>query len=142
MTDEENLIILADDDENHRFLFERAFLKVADQQELLVFSDGFYLMEYLRDIRNPLPRLIFIDIHMPLKNGLECLKEIREDERCKRIPVIVCTTSHDISDERQAILYQADMFIRKTGDPEELRYIIGRVLRMEWIEKLLRPHDY
>lgn len=136
---EESLIILAEDDENHRYLFERAFSKVAEGERLLVFRDGESLMEYLQNELNPLPRVIFVDIHMPDMSGLDCLKEIREDVRLARLPVIIHSTSHDISDERMALLYRANLYLRKTGDPEELRYIISRVLQMEWLENILRP---
>lgn len=136
---EESLVILTEDDDNHRYLFERAFGKAAHGERLLNFSDGESLMEYLHEDYNPLPGVIFLDIHMPGISGLECLKQIREEERLAKIPVVMLSTSHDLADERQALLYKANLYIRKSGDPEELKYIIGKVLRMEWVENILRP---
>jgi CheY-like chemotaxis protein len=136
---EEDLIILAEDDDNHKYLFERAFSKVAGGERLLIFREGESLMDYLQNELNPLPRVVFLDIHMPGISGLDCLKEIRENDRLVDLPVVIHSTSNDNADERQALLYKANFYLRKSGDPEELRYIIGKVLQMDWSEKILRP---
>jgi len=50
-------------------------------------------MKLLNKEDNSLPHLIFLDINLPLKNGFECLKEIKEDDRLKNIAVVILSTS-------------------------------------------------
>ena len=135
----DDLVLLAEDDIGHRYLFEHAFSKVAGERRLLVCNTGEEMMEYLNDPSNPMPRIIFLDINLPGMSGLDCLKSIRETPWLAAIPVVIHSTSNDIADERRALLYRANLFIRKTGDQDELKYILSKVLKMEWIENILRP---
>src|SRR5690606_2215217 len=70
--------------------------------------DGEELMDYLHcqgkyeNCENaPRPGLILLDLNMPKKDGREALKEIKEDENLRHIPIIILTTSKD---ERDIVL--------------------------------------
>lgn len=84
-------IFLADDDEDDIFLFEEALRQVSVTTELVVASNGMELMNLLAE--KPKPDLIFLDMNMPVKNGLECLEEIRVAEPLANIPVVILSTS-------------------------------------------------
>ncbi len=135
----EDLVLLADDDAGQRYLFERAFSRVAEGERLLSFSNGIDLMDYLEDPSSELPKIIFLDIDMPGLDGIECLRRIRENRWLSHIAIVIHSTSISVHDERRALLFRANLWIRKTGDPEELRYMIARILKMEWTENILRP---
>ena len=85
-------ILLADDDADDRMLFEEALKEVADKSELMTAKDGEHLMQLLQTHKNG-PDVIFLDLNMPLKNGFECLKQIKESNKYKNIPVVVYSTS-------------------------------------------------
>lgn len=91
-------ILLADDDPDDRLLVREAFeenhlLNVVDTVE-----DGEELMDYLyrrgkfTEIAAR-PSLILLDLNMPRKSGLEALREIKEDPKLRRLPVVILTTS-------------------------------------------------
>ena len=68
---------------------------VKDGQEALdyLFREGKYA-----DRADTMPRLVLLDLKMPRVDGLEVLKIIKADERTRRIPVVVMTSSHEDSD--------------------------------------------
>ena len=72
-------IILADDDEDDRMLFTDAFDELKISTKVQTFKDGAELMSYLNSDEAVLPEILFLDLNMPKKNGIECLKEIKSN---------------------------------------------------------------
>lgn len=71
-----------------------AHLKDGEEAIDYVFARGKYSSRKIEDT----PRVILLDLKMPKVNGLEVLKAIKSDDRTKRIPVIVMTSSKEDSD--------------------------------------------
>ncbi len=94
-------ILLADDDADDRFFFQKALKEVRLQTELSMVSDGEQLMSFLEKNVDHLPSVIFLDINMPRKTGKECLAEIKNDSRFSSVPVVIYSTSlsEDVADE-------------------------------------------
>jgi CheY-like chemotaxis protein len=80
-------ILLADDNKQENYLFKRALSNLSVEVHLKVVTDGMALMDHLTT--NPLPDILFIDLNMPRKGGLECLSEIKLNEKLRHIPVII-----------------------------------------------------
>ena len=89
MNNEPLYILLADDDEGDRLIFKKSFSELKIKTKVHTVNNGLELMEWLnsKDIR--LPYLLFLDLNMPHKNGLECLIEIRSNERLKDIFIAI-----------------------------------------------------
>jgi CheY-like chemotaxis protein len=86
-------VLLADDDKDDRYFFERALKDIGHSTNLTAVSDGGRLMDYLSENKGGPPDVIFIDLNMPCKNGMECLSEIKHNKGLKEIPVIIYSTS-------------------------------------------------
>jgi CheY-like chemotaxis protein len=86
-------ILLADDDKDDRFFFKKALNSLPGSYSLEMVADGEELMDYLNKNCHHLPDVIFLDINMPRKNGIECLEEIKQDERLCNVPVVIYSTS-------------------------------------------------
>ena len=86
-------ILLADDDSDDRFFFEKALDEIPVATKLSTVSDGAHLMTYLMSHLEQLPDVLFLDLNMPRKNGAECLLEIKSNDKLKNIPVVLCSTS-------------------------------------------------
>ncbi|CAM2885008.1 response regulator [Flavobacterium frigoris] len=95
-------ILLVEDDEVDVMNVKRAFSKNNIKNDLFVAGNGVEALEMLRGGIVPLPRIIILDINMPKMNGIEFLKEMREDENLKNISVFVMTTSNEDSDKINA----------------------------------------
>ncbi len=106
-------ILLADDDLDDQELFGEIILETNPQSKLNCFDNGEKLMNFLKNQRSFIPHLIFLDINMPLKNGKECLIEIREKVHLRQTPVIIFTTSLDERDVKETYKNGANLFISK-----------------------------
>ncbi|NGY38024.1 response regulator [Flavobacterium sp. XN-5] len=95
-------ILLVEDDEVDVMNVKRAFSKNNIKNELFVAGNGVEALDMLRNVINPLPKIIILDINMPKMNGIEFLKEMRADENLKNISVFVMTTSNEDSDKINA----------------------------------------
>lgn len=99
-------ILLVDDDDVDVMNVERAFRKNNIVNPLYVARDGLEALEMLRtDGAGGVPkerRLILLDLNMPRMNGLEFLRELREDPELRYLTVIVLTTSDDERDKVEA----------------------------------------
>ena len=86
------VLMLVEDDADDRHFFRDAVKEIDPNIECIEAWNGTQALELLSEIKQ-LPDFIFIDINMPLMNGLDCLEKIKEDEKLKNIPVIIYTTS-------------------------------------------------
>ena len=86
-------ILLADDDKDDRYFFRKALGSLPVKYKLDTVTDGEELMSYLSENYGNLPDVIFLDINMPRKNGIECLAEIKQNKRFMPVPVVIYSTS-------------------------------------------------
>ena len=125
-------IMLADDDEDDRLFFREAFEEVKIKYSISVFNDGEQLMKHLNDPENPLPDIIFLDLNMPRKSGMECLREIRQDRRLKNLSVAIYSTSSSEQDIEDTFVAGANVYIRKPNDFNALKKILSDVVHINW----------
>src|SRR5687768_15766964 len=92
MLSKANHIVLAEDDEDDSFLFEQSLREIPHLTSLDRVHDGVELTQFLEHLHQ-LPDLIFLDMNMPRKNGMECLSEIRNQSKYDQLPVIIFSTS-------------------------------------------------
>ena len=91
-------VLLAEDDSIDAMTVRRAFRDLKLSNTLVHRINGEEALEYLREPDAELPCVILLDLNMPRMNGIEFLKVIKQDDRLKRIPVIVLTTSNEECD--------------------------------------------
>lgn len=108
-------ILLADDDADDRLIFEKALKGFLITTNLTTVDDGEKLINLLQNSKE-LPHVVFLDFNMPCKNGLECLKEIKQNTNLKHLPVIVYSTSFENGVIDELFENGAQFFIRKLAD--------------------------
>jgi len=132
-------IFLAEDDADDRMFFEKALKIINTPTQLTISKNGLELMSNLEILTaHPPPDVIFLDLNMPFKNGLECLKEIRESPKLKKIPVVIFTTS--VNDNILDNTYQqgANYYICKPSSFRLLVKTIEMVLTLD-MKQTTRP---
>lgn len=125
-------VLLAEDDEDDCLFFEDALKEVASASQLKMANNGEELMELLSASGWPAPDLIFLDLNMPKKSGLECLREIRRTERFKNIPVVIFSNSSHAKNLQTTYELGANIFVQKPGTFQHLMIAIRNVLAMDF----------
>ena len=96
-------ILLVEDDEVDVMNVQRAFRKNNIANPLFVAENGLEALEMLRGGSVPNDRrLVLLDLNMPKMNGIEFLRELRQDAGLRATPVVVLTTSNDDRDRVDA----------------------------------------
>lgn len=123
-------VFLTDDDADDRFLFEEALMDVRNNISITAFNNGEQLMNLLKDKKSRHPNLIFLDLNMPLKNGIECLEEIKNNDNLKYIPVVIFSTSRQKETVNQAYIKGANFYMYKPDNFEKLKLLLDKVFSL------------
>ncbi|MEN2435105.1 response regulator [Weeksellaceae bacterium A-14] len=125
-------IALADDDEDDRLLFTDAFDELKISTKVQTFSDGSELMLYLNKDGVILPEILFLDLNMPKKNGLECLSEIKANDKFSNMAIAIYSTSSSEEHIEQTFVNGANIYIKKPNDFNTLKKVLQDVVTMNW----------
>jgi len=125
-------ILLADDDEDDRTFFKEAFEEIKLETKVTLVNDGVELMNHLKRNGQKKPHILFLDLNMPRKNGMECLLEIRNSRNLKDIPIAIYSTSSAEEDIEETFVKGANVYIRKPNDFTELKKILEEVITINW----------
>ncbi len=121
-------IMLVDDDESDRMVFRDALEALEILTIIQTQNNGQQLMDYLATNIAHLPDIIFLDLNMPRKNGLECLKEIRGNERFKAISIVIYSTSASENDINETFLNGANVYIKKPNNFNLLKQVLDKAV--------------
>lgn len=136
---DQTTILLIEDNPDDVELTLHAFQKNHMANDIVVATDGAEGLDYLfgtgkyagRDAEEP-PALILLDLQLPKIGGLEVLRKVREDERTKRIPVVIMTTSDEEEDIVNGYNGGANSYLRKPVDFAEFMNAVKQ-LEMYWM---------
>ena len=121
-------IFYADDDENDHFFMRHT---VEELFPGVAFKSFYYcekLLEYLRDDRNILPDIIFLDQNLPGLSGTQCLHEIKASARLEHIPVLIYSTGASEKDRYDAKQFGAYKYLIKPGSYNEIKSLLSDVI--------------
>lgn len=120
------VILVIEDNPRDEALTLRALKKSNILNEVVVARDGVEAIDYLfgmealpESIRRPLPQLVLLDLKLPRMDGLEVLQRLRADERTRRLPVVVFTSSSEDEDMIKSYDLGANSYVRKPVDFEQ-----------------------
>jgi len=125
-------IYLADDDTDDHFIFGAALEEICDDYTLTIISSGDELLTTLRTpgVRNP--DIVFLDINMPRKNGIETLKVIKEDPKINSLQIVMYSTSSNPLYISQAQQAGACSYFVKPNDFSKLKQLLLKTLSIDW----------
>ena len=135
-------ILWADDDADDLFIV-REVMESYDGYHVVEMSNGRQVLDYLDTIKSSalLPTLIILDINMPVINGKDVLRKLRDHEHFETIPVVLFTTSSLPQDEQFARKYNAG-FVTKPLDVSQMEKITDLFIDncSDEIKKNIRRH--
>jgi len=131
MLDDKRPLLLVEDDEVDVMTVKRCMRELKIKNRFAVCGNGEEAIDYLEDSCDNLPALILLDINMPRMNGIEFLSVIKKDDRFKRIPVIVLTTSKEEQDRYASFDLSAAGYMIKPVDYQQFLNTIN-VIKVYW----------
>ena len=132
-------ILLVEDSEDDFEATMRAFKKANLHNPVTWCKSGQEAIDFLKRAARP-PGLVLLDLNMPGLDGRKTLQLIKGDDRFKRIPVIILTTSSDERDVKACYQMGANTYVQKPVSFEGLIEAIKR-LKQYWFEIALLPKD-
>jgi len=124
------LLFLVDDDLDDLILFKDAINEIDPAIEIMTSGNGVDALKILTGELSQTPDYIFIDLNMPLMNGVQCLREIKKLSKFSNIPVIIYSTSSYERDILQTINNGAHSYIVKPFSFQELCEKLRKVLNI------------
>ncbi len=116
-------ILLVEDNAAHAELVFRSFQEHRVANRIFHVEDGeaaldflFRRAEFTDPARSPRPHVVLLDLRLPKIDGLEVLKEMKDTEEMRSIPVVILTTSEAESDIARAYRHHANSYLVKPVD--------------------------
>ena len=135
-------ILLVEDNKGDVGLVEEVFEESKISNNLHVAEDGEDAMLYLRGkgkfLGSLRPDIVILDLNLPNKDGREVLREIKEDNNLKNIPVIILTSSSAEKDILRAYDLHANAYITKPIDFDQFINVVGSIVNF-WLEIVQLP---
>jgi two-component system response regulator len=133
------IVLLVEDNPDDVDLTIRAFQKSNIRNEIVTARDGQEALDYLSAAcenggRDPaaMPAVVLLDLTLPKLSGIEVLRRLRADERTRRLPVVVLTSSNEERDVVASYDFGANSFVRKPITFPDLVKAVG-VLGLYWL---------
>lgn len=123
-------ILLVEDNDDDVELTKIAFKELVN--DIVIANDGPEALEYLFDENNELPTMILLDIKLPRIDGIGVLKEVKKNNRTKRIPIIILTSTDMQVEMNECYNLGANSFIRKPIDFKEFIEAVKQI-GMYWL---------
>ena len=145
---ESKVILLVEDNPRDEALTLRALKKSNIVNDVVVARDGVEALDYLfgtgahagRDTSD-MPQLILLDLKLPKVDGMQVLRRMREDERTRRLPVVVFTSSSEEEDLINSYNLGANSYVRKPVDFEHFLEA-AKQLGLYWLVlNLIAPNE-
>ena len=115
---EDVVIVLAEDDPGHARLIEKNLRSILANR-IVRFANGQETLDYLRgEGQEPQQHVLLLDLNMPVMDGYQVLRHLKEDPRTVLIPVIVLTSADDPREIQRCYDLGCNAYVVKSGDFE------------------------
>lgn len=139
----DTVILVADDDAGHARLIEKNLSRAAMGNRIERFEDGQQVVDFLfcrgeRQREPDTPYLLLLDIRMPKMDGVEVLRQLKEDEELRKLPVIMLTTTDDPREVERCHALGCSNYIVK---PVDYQQFADAIMKMGNFIMLMRIPD-
>ncbi len=123
------VIVMIEDDPGHARLIEKNVRRAGVANDIIHKLDGTTALDYLftSAVRDNGPLLILLDLNLPDMSGVDILAKIKADEKLKRAPVIVLTTTDDKTEIQRCYDLGANVYITKPVDYDQFSHAIRQL---------------
>jgi len=122
-------VIVAEDDQEDFFIFELAIKETAVPVIIRHAENGDVLFVLLKE---KIPEILFLDIHMPCKDGMSCIREIRQSKEYDNLPVIMFTSNDYHKTIEECYRAGANFYLVKPDKFTLLTESLKKVFSLDW----------
>lgn len=120
-------ILVVDDDKEDHMILEEYFSASGISRNVKFVENGVRALEYLESVDDDdLPKLVVLDLNMPLLNGSQTLLQLKQSPRLKNIPVIIYSTSESENEKRKCLGFGAIDYLVKPVTMEEGQRMVDK----------------
>jgi CheY-like chemotaxis protein len=125
------VVLLVEDNPDDILMIREAFEQSLNAIQLYVVSNGEQAIKFVRraDANAPRPSLIILDLHLPLRSGLEVLADLKNDPDFMTIPIVVLTNSREPAEVERCYALHANAYLIKPGDFDGFAELIQQIAR-------------
>jgi CheY-like chemotaxis protein len=126
-------IVLVEDNEGHARLIEKNLRRANISNPIVKLEDGQRALDYLLGEQESVtpphrpPLLVLLDLNLPVVDGYRVLEEMKSDDRTKKIPIIILTTTDDMHEINRCYELGANVYITKPVEYEQFAEAIARL---------------
>lgn len=130
-------VLFVDDDADEYYLFKEALEQSFLSVQILRAKDGRHLLTLLSG--DTLPDIIFMDVNMPHKDGIETLSEIKANSQLSNIPVIIFSTSKNLAQINTCYQKGAHFYVVKPERFDDITRMVKKVFSVDWKTNVTQP---
>jgi CheY-like chemotaxis protein len=123
------IILIADDDIDDQEMIADSFHDIDPNCKVEVVSNGQQAISRLENTGLPMPRLVVLDLNMPILDGMETLSRIRKNPSFQNIPIVVFTTSNSKESRNKSLHLGAMDYIVKPNDYVGLMEVTTKMMQ-------------
>jgi CheY-like chemotaxis protein len=132
--------LLVDDDEDDRDLFSELMNEISSESKIKTLDGHKSLTHYLSHADGSLPDLIFLDINMPGKDGIQLLQWLKSEKKFAHIPVVMYTTSSSPDFIEKSRSLGAYAYICKPNNVSLIKSVLSKIFNADWSKILKNDH--
>ena len=121
------ILVVDDDPEDHLILLEY-FREFGKDEHVKFLENGQEALDFLESIEDDqaLPRLVVLDLNMPILNGTQTLYRLKQLRRFRNIPTIIFSTSDNENEKRKCLSFGAADYVVKPSTYEQGQQMVER----------------
>jgi len=120
-------ILLVEDDAGHARLIEKNLRRAGITNDIVKVTDGQQAVDYLFSNGRAQSLLVLLDLNLPVLDGYQVLERMKNDERTKRIPVVILTTTDDPREVARCYELGCNVYVTKPVDYEQFSDAIRKL---------------
>jgi CheY-like chemotaxis protein len=124
-------IVLAEKDAEYQEIFQEALEEASIPASLTIVNNGKELMDKLKSAQSPTYNVVVLDMNIPKKSGIQCLKEIRKDNKWNNTFSVVLTSDKNRKQVEEAYRAGANLFVTKPDSYNDYIETVKKILTSE-----------
>jgi len=125
-------ILLIEDDIDDYMFFRDALAESGMKADLKIATRCNHILDVIGTSTKSLPDIIFLDLHMQMVSGHECLQTIRSQPNLNHVPVVIYSTSASSFDIEATFLGGANLYFTKPSSFQLLVAALKKILQLDW----------